>query len=107
MSAFDQVEAGLTFSLTIRQGEVFSVVLFSDDNFMQYLQVEQTGRNISLGFLPGYAYDDKVSPYVPNLPCQRWSGLHYLATVMPPCWISNLRETSRWSSLDPVLWAGT
>lgn len=57
MSAFDQVEAGLTFSLTIRQGEVFSVVLFSDDNFMQYLQVEQTGRNISLGFLPGYAYD--------------------------------------------------
>lgn len=24
---------------------------------MQYLQVEQTGRNIRLGFLPGYAYD--------------------------------------------------
>lgn len=57
MSAFDQVKTGLTFSLTIRQGEVLSVVLFSDDNFMQYLQVEQTGRNISLGFLPGYAYD--------------------------------------------------
>lgn len=57
VSAFDQIEASLTFDLTIRKGEVFSVVLFSDDNFLDYLLVEQTGRNISLGFLPGYAYD--------------------------------------------------
>ncbi len=57
ISGFEQVETGLTFDLTIRQGEHFSVVLSSDDNFVDYLQVEQAGKNISLGFLPGYAYD--------------------------------------------------
>lgn len=57
ISRFDQVEAGITFDLTIRQGEDFSVVLFSDDNFIEYLQVEQSGGTISFDFIPGYAYD--------------------------------------------------
>jgi hypothetical protein len=57
LSGFDQVEAGLTFDVTIHQGENFSVVLTSDNNFIEYIQVEQSGRTISFGFKPGYAYD--------------------------------------------------
>lgn len=57
LSDFDQIEAGLTFNVTIRQGENFGVVLTSDDNFIEYIQVEQSGRTISFGFKPGYAYD--------------------------------------------------
>jgi hypothetical protein len=57
LSGFDQVEAGLTFDVTIHQGEDFHVVLTSDDNFIDYIQVEQSGRTISFGFKPGYAYD--------------------------------------------------
>jgi hypothetical protein len=57
LSTFDQVEAGLYFDLTIRQGAEPSVVLTTDDNFVEYIQVEQTGSGISFGFKPGYAYD--------------------------------------------------
>lgn len=57
VSDFEQVEAGLTFDLTIHPGEDHSVTLTSDDNFIDYIQVEQTGGTISFGFKPGYAYD--------------------------------------------------
>ena len=57
ISDFDQVEAGLYFDLTIHQGENSRVILTSDDNFIEYLQVEQTGNSITLGFKPGHAYD--------------------------------------------------
>lgn len=57
LSGFDRIEAGLTFDLTIHQGEEFSVVLHSDDNFIDYIQVDQSGGTISFGFKPGYAYN--------------------------------------------------
>lgn len=57
LSNFDQVEAGLHFDLTFRQGKDSRVVLTSDDNFIEYIQVEQTGRGIRFGFKPGHAYD--------------------------------------------------
>lgn len=56
---FDQLEAGMTFDLTIRQGEDFKVVLSSDDNFIDYLQVDNNDGRASFGFKPGYAYDIK------------------------------------------------
>ncbi len=54
---FDQVEGNLNFDLTIRQSTEPRVVLISDDNFIEYIQVEQAGRSISFGFKPGHAYD--------------------------------------------------
>lgn len=53
----DQVEANLYFDLTIRQGNDPRVILTSDDNFIEYIQVEETESGISLGFKPGQAYD--------------------------------------------------
>ena len=57
LSDFDQVEAGLYFDLSIHQGEEPHVVLISDDNFIDYIQVAQAGSGISFGFKPGQAYD--------------------------------------------------
>jgi hypothetical protein len=54
---FDQVEGNLNFDLTIRQGTESKVVLTSDDNFIDFIQVEQAGSSISFGFTPGHAYD--------------------------------------------------
>jgi len=57
LSEFDRIEAGLTFDITIHQGDDFSVVLHSDDNFIDYIQVDQSGSTISFGFKSGYAYN--------------------------------------------------
>jgi hypothetical protein len=57
ISDFDQVKAGLYFDLSIHQGEEPHVVLTSDDNFIDYIQVAQAGNGISFGFKPGQAYD--------------------------------------------------
>ena len=57
VSDFDQIEIGLTFDITLHQGEDYSVVLTSDDNFIEYIQVEQSDGTISFGFKPGYAYN--------------------------------------------------
>ena len=57
LAAFDQVEAGLYFDLHIHQGEEFQLVLTSDDNFIDYIQVAQEGNEISFGFKPSQAYD--------------------------------------------------
>ncbi|MGD2158612.1 MAG: head GIN domain-containing protein [Anaerolineales bacterium] len=57
LSGFDSLEAGLHFDLTIHQGEDFKVVLFSDDNFIDYIQVEKLGTTLSFGLKDGYAYN--------------------------------------------------
>jgi hypothetical protein len=57
VAEFDQIEAGLHFNLAVHQGEEFSVVLFSDDNFIDFIQVEKLGTTISFGLKPGYAYN--------------------------------------------------
>lgn len=57
VTTFDQLEVGLHFDLTFRQGPVTSVVLTSDDNFIDFIEVEQSGSEISFGFRPGHAYD--------------------------------------------------
>ena len=57
LTNFEQVEAGLHFDLTIRRGVEPQVMLTVDDNFIDFIQVEQTGSKISFGFKPGLAYD--------------------------------------------------
>jgi hypothetical protein len=57
LTGFDRLEAGLTFDLLIRQGEAHRVRIFADDNFIDFIQVEQTGTTLTFGLKPGYAYD--------------------------------------------------
>jgi len=57
LTDFDRIEAGIYFDLTIRQGKDFRVVLFVDDNFIDYIQVEKLGTTLSFGFKSGHAYD--------------------------------------------------
>lgn len=54
---FDRLEAGLHFNLTIRPGEVHQVIMTSDDNFIDFIQVDQDGTALNLGLKPGYAYN--------------------------------------------------
>jgi hypothetical protein len=57
VSGFDQVVAGLFFNLVIRQGEDFAVVIYADDNFVDYIQVEKEGTTLTFDLKPGYAYN--------------------------------------------------
>lgn len=57
LTGFDRVETGLAFGLTIRHGDRFNVTLTADDNFIDYILVEQVGATLYLGYKPGYAYD--------------------------------------------------
>lgn len=57
LTGFDRLEAGLTFDLLVRQGEAFQVLIFADDNFVDFIQVAQTGTTLTFGLKPGYAYD--------------------------------------------------
>ena len=57
LTGFDRLEAGLNFDLLIRQGEVFQVLIFADDNFVDFIQVTQTGTTLNFGLKPGFAYD--------------------------------------------------
>ena len=61
LSGFDRVEAGLTFDVTIRQDNEFRVVIYADENFIDYLLVEVQGTTLTMGFQPGYAYDVDVT----------------------------------------------
>jgi hypothetical protein len=54
---FDRVEASLYFNLTIHQGETFGVTLFSDDNFIDFIQVEKLGKTLLFDLDPAYAYN--------------------------------------------------
>lgn len=57
LTGFDRLEADLTFDLLVRQGEAFQVLIFADDNFVDFIQVVQTGTKLAFGLKPGYAYD--------------------------------------------------
>jgi hypothetical protein len=57
LNPFDTVEAGLHFDLRVRQGETYAVVVTSDDNFIDFIDVDQDETKISLGLRPEYAYN--------------------------------------------------
>lgn len=57
LNPFDTVEAGLHFDLRVRQGETYAVVITSDDNFIDFIDVDQDETKISLGLRPEYAYN--------------------------------------------------
>lgn len=57
LSGFDTLEAGLSFELSIRQGEEFSVVFVADDNLLDYLAAEKIGTTLNFDLKDGYTYD--------------------------------------------------
>lgn len=57
ISGFDQVEAGWSFDLDIRQGESYRVVIRVDDNVEKYLHVRKEGKTLQLGLDPNYSFN--------------------------------------------------
>jgi hypothetical protein len=57
LSDFDTLEAGLSFGLSVRQGDEFSVVFVADDNLVDYLVADKNGTTLSFGLKDGYAYN--------------------------------------------------
>ena len=57
VTAFNTVEAGLHWQLTIQQGEEFQVMVTSDDNFIDFINVVQQGKSLVFDFKPEYAYN--------------------------------------------------
>jgi putative cell wall-binding protein len=57
LSGFDTLEAGLSFDLSIRQGEKFSVVFVADDNLVDYIAAEKIGTPINFDLKDDFTYD--------------------------------------------------
>jgi len=57
LAYFDSLEAGLHFSLSIRHGEESRITITSDDNFIDFIQVDQDGSRLTFGLKPGNAYN--------------------------------------------------
>jgi len=51
-SGFDRVDAGAAFSVDIRQGESYSVMIRIDDNLVRCLDVYTSGGTLHIGFKP-------------------------------------------------------
>jgi len=58
-TGFDRVEIGLAFGLTVHHGDEFKITLTADDNFIDYILVEQKESTLYVDYKPGYAYDVK------------------------------------------------
>lgn len=57
VSDFDTLEAALHWNLAIRQGDTFKISVTSDDNFIDFIDVVQTGKAIVFDLKPGFAYN--------------------------------------------------
>lgn len=56
LAGFDQVDVSSSFIVDITQGEDFSVVIRSDDNLVEHLQVVKSGSTLKIGLDPGKWY---------------------------------------------------
>lgn len=52
LSGFDQVEVSDSFEVDIQQGDTFSVVVRTDDNVAEYLEIVQQGNTLRIGLKP-------------------------------------------------------
>jgi hypothetical protein len=52
LSGFDQVEVSDSFEVDIRQGDAYSVVVRTDDNVAEYLEIVQRGSTLRIGLRP-------------------------------------------------------
>ncbi len=57
VSEFDTVETALHWNLAVQRGEAFSISVTSDDNFIDFIDLVQTGETIVFDLKPGYAYN--------------------------------------------------
>jgi hypothetical protein len=79
VSEFNQIEAGLHFDLSISKGDESRVVVFSDDNFIEFIQTKNVDGNLIFDLKPGYAYDFKrvtlrAEVILPRLTALRLNG---------------------------------
>jgi len=52
LSGFDQVEVSDSFEVDVRHGDTFSVVVRTDDNVAEYLEIVQQGNTLRIGLKP-------------------------------------------------------
>ena len=76
-SGFTGVELSSGFHFTISRASTFSVVVTTDDNLLDYVQVTMTGSMLSVGLAPGHGYQTtvlKVAIAMPDLTDLELSG---------------------------------
>jgi len=57
LSGFDGVETGLIFDVSLSQADEYKVVVYADDNFIDFIEMEVQGTTLMMGYKPGYTYD--------------------------------------------------
>jgi hypothetical protein len=57
MTDFNRLDAGLHFNLTICQGKESKITVTSDDNFIDFIQIDQKGSALTFRLKPDYAYN--------------------------------------------------
>lgn len=65
---FTAVSINETCDLTLTQGDSFSIVITTDDNIADYLEVEEFDGNLTLGLKSGYSYSNIIFEAVVTMP---------------------------------------
>jgi len=58
--SFSAVSVSETCSLTVTQGDNFSILITSDDNLAEYVEVTESENTLSLGLKSGYSYNNII-----------------------------------------------
>jgi Putative auto-transporter adhesin, head GIN domain len=65
---FTAVSINETCDLTITRGDSFSIVITTDDNIADYLEVEESDENLSIGLRSGNSYSNIIFEAVVTMP---------------------------------------
>jgi hypothetical protein len=77
LTDFTAVEAGAGFNVQITQGSTYSVSVTTDDNILQYIEVNKAGSTLTIGLRPSLGYQTttlKAEITMPDLQEAQFSG---------------------------------
>ena len=90
---FDKVEVSNAFTLDIRQGEDFSVIIRVDDNLLEHLEVVKQGSTLKIGLEPGRTYNIRRATMEAEVIMPKLTGLELSGATQTT--ISGFESTER------------
>jgi len=75
LTGFDKVDVSNAFTAEITQGDSFSVVIRTDDNLVQYLEVIKRGSTLKIGLKPGRSYSIRKATMKAKVSMPELTGL--------------------------------
>jgi hypothetical protein len=93
ITGFDEVDVSNAFTVDIRQGDSFSVVIRVDDNLLKYLEVVKQGKTLKIGLEPGRTYNIRRATREADVTMPELNGLELSGATLGT--ISEFESTGR------------